>query len=141
MVKLYLRKSENSIVVTLLLMLLFFSACVSNDPVSYTSIKGAWKCRETSQLAPRTYLIDIYKSKSGETNYLFSNFHNIGVSGEYDINFTVIDNKLTFPPTENSNIRIKSGSGTVSADFKLILLDYVIYNGVNDIQYHAEYTR
>lgn len=141
MAKLYLRKSENNIVVSLLLILVIFSACVSNDPVNYTSIKGAWKCSETSQRGQRTYLIDIFKSKSGDTNYLFSNFHNIGVSGEYDINFTVIENKLTFPPTENSNIRIQSGSGTVSADFKQMVLDYVIYDGINDIQYHAEYTR
>lgn len=140
MVKLFLRKKRNSVLLITLLALTF-SACKENTPIDYNSISGAWKCHESSQLGQRSYLIDIYKAKNGTNSYLFSNFNNIGLTGEYDINFSFIDNKITFSPIDNSFIRIKSGSGSVNDSFTLMQLDYIIYNGINDIPVHAEYTR
>ena len=144
MAKLFLRKRKNSAFIALSLIILFLSACGSNEPDTYTSIKGSWKCRETSQLGQRTYLIDIYKSKSDETTYLISNFNNVGVDGIYDIKASLSTANLSISPTPQSLTGgqiVKSGSGTVNADFKLIVLDYIIYNGVNDIPVHAEYSR
>lgn len=145
MAKLSQRKRKNSAFIALSLIILFLSACGSNDPGdTYTSIKGTWKCRETSQLGQRTYLIDIYKSKNDETTYLISNFNNVGVDGIYDIKASLSTINLSISPVPQSLTGgqiVKSGSGTVNADFKLIVFDYIIYNGVNDIPVHAEYSR
>lgn len=144
MVKLFQRKRRNSVSLVLLLVLLLFSACGNSDPVPHTSIKGAWKCSEISQLGQRTYLIDIYKSKSDEITYLVGNFNNIGDDGTLDIKATLVASKISISPTPQSltgGQLVKSGSGSVNADFTLIELDYIIYNGVNDIPVHAVYSR
>jgi hypothetical protein len=144
MEKLFQRKRRNSVSFVLLSALLLLSACGNSDPVTYTSIKGAWKCRETSQQGQRTYLIDIFKSKSDETTYLISNFNNIGVDGIYDIKASFSATNISISPVPQSlsgSQVLKSGSGTVNVNFTLIELDYIIYNGVNDIPVHAAYSR
>lgn len=141
MAKLFQRKRRNSVFISLIGILIILSACTNTDPINYSSIKGAWKCHETSLGAQRTYLVEIFKSKSGTTDYLFSNFYNVGQTGEYDINFSYENYKITFSPIENSFIRIKSGEGTVNSSFNSMTLDYIIYNGVNDIPVHAVYSR
>jgi hypothetical protein len=53
-----------------------------------------------------------------------------------------IENKITITPSPQQldGQVIKSGSGTVNAAFTEIKLNYVIYNGVNDIEYSVVYS-
>lgn len=129
--------------------LLFFIAlltlsvgCKDNTPGSYTSIKGAWNCHEISFKRNMTYQVDIYKSKSGTTNYLISNFHNDGyenifVTAELNGNKLTITNQSLNQP----GLIVKSGTGIINADFTEIQLSYIVFDGISDLQVNAVYYR
>ena len=138
MAKLSQRKRKNSAFAGLFFGFLLLLGCEQNTPVNYIT----FKCSENILGVNRIYPVYFYKTKSDSTSYLISNFHNYSQEGNYDIKATIKNNTISIIPSQTlDNTRIKSGSGTVDADFKLIVLDYIIYNGVNDIPVHAEYSR
>lgn len=142
MVKLFQRKRRKNSSLLLLLMLFFVSSCKENTPTTYTSIRGAWNCRETSFQRNITYSVDIDKSKSGETNYLISNFHNDGYENIF-VNAQLTGNVLTITnqSLNQQGLIIKSGTGTVNVNFTEILLNYIVFNGTTDLEVRATYYR
>ena len=141
MEKLFQRKKRNSLSLFLFLVL-FISSCKENSPTTYTSIKGTWNCNETSFVRNIKYSVDIYKSKSGDTNYLISNFHNDGYENIF-VNAQLIGNTLTInnQSLNQQGLIVKSGSGIVNANFTEIYLNYIIYNGTTDLEVSATYYR
>jgi hypothetical protein len=113
---------------------------VSNTTANYT----AFNCRGYSSLGEiRPYAVNIYKRSNSATGYLISNFHNLSYDGYYDIRVEIADNKITITPSPQQldGQIIKSGSGTVNDAFTEIKLNYIIYNGVNDVEYSVIYSR
>jgi len=134
-------KRKNRIIV-LLLSILLFSCTDNNDSIDYSSIKGGWRCIESSEQGERTYLIDVYKKQSETTTYLVSNFHKVGYDSFDDILITVVGNKITIANQPlGSGQQLKAGSGTVSADFKQMSIQYRVTNGSTEIGYTANFTR
>lgn len=126
--------------------LLFLSACNGDEPTDYSTIKGSWRCVETSNLSStRTYSVDIYRLKADTTAYLISNFHNVSFDGEYDIKAKLSGNTLTITPTPqtigSTQVVVKSGTGTVASNRKQIVMDYIIFDGLSDSQIHVVYSR
>jgi hypothetical protein len=124
--------------------LLFFSACNGDEPADYSTIKGSWRCVETSNLSgTRSYSIDIYRLKSDTTTYLISNFHNVSFDSEYDIKAKLSGNRLTIATQTigSTQIKIESGTGTVDANRRQIVMDYTIFDGLSDSQVHVVYSR
>jgi hypothetical protein len=85
--------------------------------------------------------VEIFKAKSGA--YLISNFYNVGTEGEFDINATLNNSTLTINSQQIGGTQnlVRSGTGEVSSDFKRIILNYKIYDGLNDIDVSAVYSR
>ncbi len=141
MVKLFQRKRRrNSVLLILLLSLITLTGCVTNTPANYTT----FSCRGYSTLGEiKPYAVNLYKRSNSSTGYLISNFHNYSYDGYYDIRVEIAENKITITPSPQQldGQVIKSGSGTVNAAFTEIKLNYVIYNGVNDIEYSVVYSR
>jgi|GEM_PF-2004018 hypothetical protein len=135
------RRRESSLWLFLLLVLII-SSCKENSPTTYTSIKGTWNCSETSFQRNIKYSVDIYKSKSGDANYLISNFHNDGYENIF-VNTQLIGDSI-FINNQSLNqqgLIVKSGSGIVNANFTKIYLNYIIYNGTTDLEVSATYYR
>lgn len=142
MVKLFQRKRRKSSLSLFLFLVLIISSCKENPPTTYSSIKGTWNCSETSFLRNIKYSVDIYKSKSGDTNYLISNFHNDGYENIF-VNAQLIGDSIAI---NNQNLNqqgliIKSGKGIVNADFTQIQLSYIVFNGTTDLEVRATYYR
>ncbi len=124
----------------------FLYACNENAPVDYSTIKGSWRCVETSSLSgTRTYSVDIYRLKSDTTIYLISNFHNVSFDSEYDIKTKLNGKTLTIAPTPQyigpSQLKIESGSGTVDDSRRQIAMDYTIFDGQFASDVHVVYSR
>ena len=134
---------KNSLALFIFPMILLCS-CVSNDPTNFVT----YHCEETrAGLAPRTYLIDLYRTKADTNTYLISNFHNLSTEGLYDVTIKVSNKKISFIPTPqqigSSQYKINSGSGTVdtNANFGQMKLDYTIWDGTTEIAVHTTYTK
>lgn len=135
------KRRKSSLYLLLVLYALLINACDNNTIKTYTSITGSWRCVESSQLGQRSYLLDIFKSKSGTSNFLISNFHNDGYENIF-VTFTLEGNKLTLLNQNlNQGIIVKSGNGIVSQDFKEVELNYIIFDGKTDIPVFVVYTR
>ncbi|MEI8272666.1 MAG: hypothetical protein WCG08_08580 [Paludibacter sp.] len=118
-----------------------FVACTVSGPTNVTT----WNCAESSIKGSRTYLVDFYRESKDTTLYLISNFHNTGFEGT-DVEVKISSGKLTFNRPLPQNIPttsyiIKSGSGVVNKESNVISIDYVIYDGLNDIAFHVDYKR
>ncbi len=142
MAKLFQRKRRKNSLSLFLFLVLIVSSCNENSPTTYTSIKGTWNCNETSFVRNIKYSVDIYKSKSGDTNYLISNFHNDGYENIF-VNAELQGNKITI---SNQNLNqagliVKSGTGFVNENFTEIQLSYIVFNGITDLQVNATYYR
>ena len=129
----------------LALCMCFLTACNGDEPANYSTIKGSWRCVETSSLSgTRTYSIDIYRLKSDTTTYLISNFHNVSFDSEYDIKAKLSGRTLSIAPTPqyigSSQIKIESGSGTIDTNRRQIVMDYTIFDGLSD-SHHVVYSR
>jgi hypothetical protein len=134
------RKSSSYLLLVLLAIVVF--ACENNTPKTYTNITGSWRCVESSQFGQRTYLLDIDRKRNSETDFLISNFHNVGYENIF-VSFTLNGNKLTLI-NQNLNMSgyiIKSGNGIVSQDFKEVELNYIIFDGKTDIPFYVVFTR
>ena len=135
---------KNSIALLIFPMVMLYS-CVTNDPASFTT----YRCEETRPgFTPRSYLVDLYRTKADTNMYRISNFYNLSTEGLYDIEIKVSsDKKISFSPIPqqigSSLYRINSGSGTVDAkaNFKQLVLDYILYDGSSEILVHSVYNR
>ncbi len=128
--------------------LLFFSimvflSCGNNEPRIKTVLDGTWKCEETSSLSePRTYLVDFDHLSKDTTQYFISNFYKVDSEDGVIAKFS--PGKLQLLDSQQigfTSVGLRSGSGTVSSDFKQIVLNYKIFDGSNDIDVHAVYSR
>ena len=136
---------KNNISLSIVLTILLIS-CGTNEPAGpYTSIKGTWRCTETSVMNSRSYSVDIYRTKKDTSVYLLSNFYNVSIEGEYDITAKLSGNTLTINPSPQSigptAIVVKSGSAVVNENFTQMVFDYIIYDGQSDIKVHSVYSR
>lgn len=122
------------------LFLVILTSCTDSGPVTYTSIKGAWRCEEYNPITGnRIYMVEIDPKKSDNTQYLISNFYNEDVN---EFIFAGLNgNKLTISQQQIVTVVVKSGSGTVSADFKRIDLQYKIYDGLREFDVVSVLTR
>lgn len=142
MVKLFQRKrSENSYLLILILVSLI-NSCKENSSTTYTSIKGTWNCSENSFARNIKYSVDIYKLKSGDANYLISNFHNDGYENII-VNAQLIGDSISInnQSLNQPGLIVKSGKGIVNGNFTKIYLNYIIYNGTTDLEVSATYYR
>jgi len=127
--------------------MLIFTACDNNVPVPvHNSLQGSWHCVENSINGTRTYLIDIDPLRTDTTQYLISNFQNITFDGLNMVNTKRTGSTLTIVPNQSitngtTTIIVKSGTGVISNAFKRIDFVYYIFDGHNDIQVQAAYTR
>lgn len=139
MEKLLKRKSK---IIILFLSAFLFSCTDNNDPIDYSSIKGSWRCIESSEMGDRTYLIDVYKKKNETTDYLISNFHKVGYESFDDVEIELVGTKISIADQPlGAGQQLKEGSGTVSADFKQMTIQYQVINGSTTIGYSAIFTR
>ena len=126
---------------------LIFSACDTNVPVPvHNSLQGSWHCVENSINGTRTYLVDIDPLRTDTTQYLISNFQNITFDGLNMVNTKRTASTLTIVPNQSisngtTTIIVKSGTGVISNAFKRIDFVYSIFDGRNDFQVQAVYTR
>jgi len=75
---------------------------------------------------------------------LISNFHNFSYDGVYDINAKITDNKIEIIPRDfNAEVRIRSGSGNINADFTEIKMSYIVQNSIRNetIEYSVIYSK
>jgi len=131
-------------IITLILIIILFTVSSCEKKVKdYNSVTGSWRCEEFNPLIGiRVYLVDIDRKRSDSTIYLLSNFHN--QDSEESIEFIyarLIDSMLIIPPQDFAGLSLKSGTGKISEDFRLIEFDYNIFDGMNDIRIKADYTR
>lgn len=134
-------KRKTNILLICLLAFTVISSC-TDTPSGGTD----FKCIETSSTTGnlRSYIVTFYKTKNNTTDYLISNFHRIGDDGYNDITVTVKNNTITIPQQAlgTSGLIIKSGSGTVDADFRNISISYnIVESNSTTTNYRAEYTR
>lgn len=134
--------------ITLLILLVAgLYACENNEPVTYTSIKGSWRCTESFPTT-RSYLVDIAKTKEGSTQYVIFNFHN----SDYFNGSELIENSILINLQNNiisisqqaigdRQIGVKSGSGKVNSTFTQIDCEYMIFDGASDIPVKVTFTR
>ena len=116
------------------LLLLAFS-CENEGPAEFTSISGIWRCEEIDETAAvRIFNLDIDKVQSYDDTFLILNFHNAGES-DYVRAYSTGDT-LQIPLQGLKNF-IVSGKGIIAPDFKLLTLDYVIYNNETTRHYSA----
>lgn len=136
------KRRKNKLFNLLFLLSVVLMSCDNNSIKTYTSVTGSWRCVEFStQFGQRSYLLDIYKSKSGTSNFLISNFHNDGYENIF-VTFALNSNKITLTNQNlNQGLIVKSGNGIVSQDFKEIELNYIIFDGKTDIPVNVVYTR
>lgn len=119
-------------------------SCGSNDPKVYTSISGSWRCEENNPIiGHRVYIVDIDRKKTDTTQYVLSNFYNVDVLEFVIAKLSV--NTLTILPLQQvgtqQQLEVKSGSGVVSSDFRRIVFTYTIFDGQNDFEVQAVYSR
>jgi len=124
----------------LICLLFTFFSCENKAPEVYTSIVGSWRCEEFNPLlGSRVYLVEIDRKRGDTTQYLISNFYNLDIN---EFIFTrLIAKNLSIVQQQILAQTVKSGSGTVSDNFKRIDFNYNMYDGKNDIQVTAVYTR
>ncbi len=134
---------KNAYILLLFSFIFSLVSCGNNEPKVYTNIEGSWRCEETIPYAqPRTYIVDVDRRLSDTTQYLISNFYNVDYDEFIYVKLTgsnvVIIGSQQIGFTQP--IIVRSGSGTVSSDFKQISLDYNIYDG-QERSVHAVYSR
>lgn len=135
-------KRKISRLTMLLLTLVTISGCTTDNPSGGTD----FKCIETSSTSgnSRSYIVTFYKTKNNTTDYLISNFHKVGDDGYNDITATIKNNTITITQQSlgSGGVIIKSGSGTVDAEFRNITISYnIIENNSTTTNYRAEYSR
>lgn len=110
----------------------------SDGSSNHTSISGSWRCEEYTGSGTSTYLLDIDRLRSDTSQYMISNFYNMG-----DNEFIVVklkNGKLSLTQQPTSSYTVKSFSGTVK-DLENIALTYTIYDGQSDVLVNANYSR
>lgn len=130
----------NSIKILAIFLLLILSNCAkeSNDGV-YTGITGLWQCEEFDEQGQiQAFYIDIDAVRGYEQVFLFSNFHNLG---DFEFIRVTQDQSSLEIPRQNIGSLICFGNGSVSDDYKKILLEYSIDNGQVIRYYEAILTR
>ena len=130
-----------------------FTACDNNVPSTvHNSIADAsgpstWLCFESSvKFGSKSYLTYIYRLSADTTQYLISNLQNISDKAEGDVKAKLTGATLTFSPNQpitngNTTFIVTSGTGVVSNSFNKIDLVYYIFDGTNDVQVKATFTR
>jgi hypothetical protein len=135
---------KKKIFVVLIFVVAALVSCGSNEPKVYTSIEGSWRCEEINPIiGQRIYIVDIDRKKSDTTQYVLSNFYNVDV-----LEFVIAklnEKTLTISPLQQvgtqQQLVVKSGSGIVSSDFRRIVFTYTIFDGQNDFEVQAVYSR
>lgn len=135
---------RKNIYVVLFFIVAALVSCGNNDPKVYTSISGSWRCEEINPIiGQRIYIVDIDRKKSDTTQYVLSNFYNVDA-----LEFVVakLNGKtLTISPLQQvgtqQQLTVKSGSGVISSDFRRIVFTYTIFDGQNDFDVQAVYSR
>lgn len=137
-----LLKRRNKVLLLVSLIFTTFFSCVENAPTNFTSIKGGWRCIESSSFGERTYLINIEKINNNRNEYLISNFHNVGEDGTLDVKAVLTGSILTLSDQAlGTGQQLKSGGGMVDSTFKQMTINYVVTNGSSTIGYSALFTR
>ena len=124
----------------ILLVLLAFVSCKTNDPQAFTT----WRCVENSAiLGSRTYLVDVYKSVKDTSVYLISNFHKVSTEGIYDVKVKRTKNVFSIEPQQigDSQYILKLGSGIINNNSTEMQFNYIIYDGQRDVNVFAVYSR
>lgn len=129
---------------SLVLTIIFISqlSCDKETHV-YNSVSGSWRCQEFNPLyGPSVYMVDIDRKRSDTTQYLLSNFHNQDSYESIEFIFAQLqDSSLIISRQAIAGIIVKSGIGKISNDFRIIEFDYSIFDGINDIEVKAIYSR
>ncbi len=129
---------KNALLLFISILMLALTAC-DNEPRTYTSVAGAWVCEEFDRNGTRRFIIEIDNLEDG---IIISNLYNTGIN---EIARAKYDNKkLTLnanQPIGFSNIILRTGSGTVSADFKTIVLNYQVSDNSQIIDVTATLSR
>ena len=118
--------------------LLLFS-CKDKNTYDPTSLTGSWQCREQGSISqPRNYQVTITRDVYDSTIYIVNNFYKTGY--ETKIWFSVKDSLIDIN-SQSVGQYYFSGHGTISADYKLIELEYeaTIPEGVDEV--NSVYTR
>lgn len=134
------------ILVITISVLAVFVSCKDTGPATYKTLVGAWHCTENSIYGSRSYLIDVFRTKADTTIYLLSNFHKITTDDTGDVRAKLIGSTLTIEVQQtitngSTSLTVISGSGTVAADLKQIVLDYKVFDGKTNNDVHALYSR
>ncbi len=119
------------------------SSCKNNEPVLRTSIAGAWMCEEFNPLimgGSRRYIVDVERERTDTTKYVIFNFHN---AGDDEFVRTTYKNKILTITEQPLGIgmTVRSGNGSASADFKRMDITYTIFDGMNEVEVNAVYSR
>jgi len=133
------KKSVSSLLALTFWWIFIGSSCESSGEGVATSLKGVYSCQESSSTSgTRKYLVEIDSVRDQSTQYIISNFHNLGtnefVFSELDGDTLRITNQVL------GGLRI-SGKGWVSPDFRTISLYYETDDALNIYDYYALYTR
>jgi hypothetical protein len=125
--------------VPVLFVVLTLHSCRETD-IYYSSIEGPWRCEEYNPFSGNSiYMVDVDRSNSDTTVYLFSNFHNQDVN-EF-IYAKLQGLSLSIPDQVIGTMRVKSGSGTVSDDYRRIDLVYTVSDNQSEGTVEARYLR
>lgn len=130
--------TKNAFLLFISMLMLALTAC-NNEPRTYTSVAGAWVCEEFDRNGSRRFIIEIDNLEDG---IIITNLYNAGINeiarGQYE------NKKLTLnanQPIGFTSIILRSGSGSVSADFKTMTLKYQVSDNSQIIDVTANLSR
>jgi hypothetical protein len=100
-------------------------------------------CEEFNPLimgGSRRYIVDVERERTDTTKYVIFNFHN---AGDDEFVRTTYKNKILTITEQPLGIgmTVRSGNGSASADFKRMDITYTIFDGMNEVEVNAVYSR
>ncbi|MEZ5069770.1 MAG: hypothetical protein R2751_02080 [Bacteroidales bacterium] len=133
------KRCSGTLVAILGLLCLAASCDTENPEVDYTDIAGVFTCSESSAHSGiRKYIVEIDKVNDQTDLYIVSNFHNQGQNEflwmERDGNLLQIDQQGI------SGLNV-DGTGSLSEDFRTIVLNYRTDDGLTVLDYNVKYSR
>lgn len=116
-------------------------ACNSgNEPTTYTSYIGSWKCEETSSVVGymNPYRVKIDRNTSDTMQYFIQNFFDAGDNQMIVVTIKDTTVSLLQQPTSGHVLQAFSGS---CIPYTKLNLSYTIYDGEQNVYFEAVYSR